>query len=124
MKPMEDTAFIAQMAQFSSLEQANQTRKDQQMQTSSAYLGRSVTVQNNLGTLLTGMVTAVDNSGSSPALVINGTSYPLTAVKRIEVAATTPPPTTPGTPASPSLSTSDQLPQIFNLIRDRITQGI
>lgn len=85
MKPMEDTSFIAQMAQFSSLEQSNQMRKDQQMLTSNGYLGRSVTVQDQMGKLLTGTVTAVDNSGTAPALVINGTNYPLSAVKRIEV---------------------------------------
>ena len=128
MKPMEDTAFIAQMAQFSSLEQANQTRKDQQMMTSTTYLGRNVTVQDGLGKLFTGVVSAVDNSGTAPALVINGTSYPLSAVKRIEPdsAASTSTPTDPTTttPTTTPANTSDQLPEIFNLIRDRVTQGI
>ena len=47
MKPMEDTAFIAQMAQFSSLEQSNSLvremgllRSDQQNLTASGMLGR------------------------------------------------------------------------------------
>lgn len=126
MKPMEDTAFIAQMAQFSSLEQANQTRKDQQMLTSNGYLGRSVTVQDSDGKLFTGLVTAVDNSGSAPALVINGTNYPLSSVKRIEVSGngttTTPPPTDTTTPST--VQTSEQFPQLYNLIRDRIAQGL
>ena len=133
MKPMEDTAFIAQMAQFSSLEQANQTRKDQQMMTSAAYLGRNVTVEDGMGKLFTGVVSAVDNSGSTPALVINGTAYPLSSVKRIEQSSTgtsttpTPTPTEtppPGTPADPALNTSEQFPKIYTLIRDRVTQGI
>ena len=128
MKPMEDTAFIAQMAQFSSLEQASQTRKDQQMMTSTAYLGRNVTVEDGLGHQITGVVTAVDNSGSVPALVINGTNYPLKSVKRVEpsgTTTTTPTETPPtGTPADPALNTSEQFPKIYTLIRDRVTQGI
>jgi hypothetical protein len=46
-------------------------------------------VQNLDGTQVTGLVTALDNSGTTPALVINGTSYSLSSVKRIEAAATT-----------------------------------
>lgn len=131
MKPMEDTAFIAQMAQFSSLEQSKVASKNQQLQTSSGYLGRNVTVQDSAGKLYTGVVTAVDNSGTAPALVINGTNYPLSSVKRIEVSDTTQTPTTPtttppatGNPYQPAVSTSDQFPKLYTLIRDRITQGI
>lgn len=127
MKPMEDTAFISQMAQFSSLEQASQTRKDQQMMTSTTYLGRTVTVEDGLGHQVTGVVSAVDNSGSAPALVINGTNYPLKSVKRVEPAGTTPTdptPTVPSTTPNSSVDTTDQLPKIYTLIRDRVTQGI
>ena len=124
MKPMEDTAFIAQMAQFSSLEQANQTRKDQQMLTSNGYLGRSVTVQDDSGKQFTGTVTAIDNSGSTPALVINGTNYPLSSVKRIEVSGTGTTTTPTDTTNPSSVQTSEQFPQLYNLIRDRIAQGI
>ncbi len=128
MKPMEDTAFIAQMAQFSSLEQSKQTAKNQQMQTGNGYLGRNVTVQDSAGKLFTGMVSAIDNTGSAPALVINGTNYPLSSVKRVEVATTTPtPPSTPpptNNPYQPSVNTSEQFPKLYTLIRDRITQGI
>lgn len=103
MKPMEDTAFIAQMAQFTSLEQMTQLRKDQQLLTGNAYLGRNVTVQDPAdGKPVTGLVSALDNSGKELALIIGGKSYPLSAVKRIEPATpstTTPPPTTQ-TPAA------------------------
>src|SRR5262245_8962148 len=51
MKPMEDTAFIAQMAQFSSLEQSsalardmNLLRSDQLRVTANSYLGHRITV--------------------------------------------------------------------------------
>ncbi|MBI2516376.1 MAG: hypothetical protein HYV95_05615 [Opitutae bacterium] len=102
MKPMEDTAFIAQMAQFTSLEQMTQLRKDQQMLTANAYLGRNVTVQDENGKPVTGLVSALDNSGKELALIIGDKSYPLSAVKRIEPATpstNTPPPTTQ-TPAA------------------------
>src|SRR5437763_16818854 len=51
MKPMEDTAFIAQTAQFSALEQSTtmadqltQMRGDQQKTVANSYLGHRVTV--------------------------------------------------------------------------------
>jgi flagellar basal-body rod modification protein FlgD len=91
MKPMEDTAFIAQMAQFSSLEQAGamskdlaQLRADQQRVTANSYLGHRVTVDAGSGTTVAGDVTAVDSSGAAPQLVINGAAFPLSAVLRVE----------------------------------------
>src|SRR5690349_5974736 len=52
MNPMSDTSFIAQMAQFSALEQSKamqsdlaQLNSDQQLSQTSALLGKTVTVQ-------------------------------------------------------------------------------
>lgn len=109
MKPMEDTAFIAQMAQFSALEQSNSLvqqmtllRAEQQQLTAAGYLGRSVTVENGDGEPVTGEVTAIDNSGAAPALVIGGANYPLSSVRRIEPAVVQPPtPTAPETEDAP-----------------------
>lgn len=91
MKPMEDTAFIAQMAQFSSLEQSSamakdmaQLRADQQRVTANSYLGHRVTVDAGDGTSLSGDVAAVDASGSEPRLMIGGNPFPLSAVLRVE----------------------------------------
>jgi len=98
MQPMDDTAFIAQTAQFTSLQQMTQLNQQQQMMTGTGYLGRNVTVQTPAGQQVTGLVTALDNSGTDPALVINGVSYPLTYVKRIEPApAAAPVPTSTST---------------------------
>ena len=79
MKPMEDTAFIAQMAQFSSLEQAKSMttdmaalRADQQQVVANSYLGHRVTVDAGKGTTATGDVSAVDTRGTDPQIVING----------------------------------------------------
>ena len=86
MKPMDDTAFIAQMAQFTSLQQMTQLTQSQQMLTGSSYLGLNVTVQDAAsGVKTTGVVSAIDNSGTTPALVINGTSYPMSQIKNVQL---------------------------------------
>ena len=94
MKPMEDTAFIAQMAQFSALEQSNSLvremgllRSDQQNLTASGMLGRTVTVGGEDGSPVSGQVTAIENTSSGPVLVIDGEKYPLSAVQRVEYTA-------------------------------------
>ncbi len=100
MKPMDDTAFIAQTAQFSSLQQATAMaqdmaamRADQQRAVANSYLGHRVTVDlgNDAGTTATGDVTAVDNTGTAPRIVVNGQSYDLSAVLRVEPGAVTAP---------------------------------
>ena len=104
MKPMEDTAFIAQMAQFTALDQSSsmakdmaQLRSDQRRVTANSYLGHRVTVDAGDGTSRAGDVSAVDASGTEPKLVIDGQAFSLSAVLRVEpgiVAA--PPPATSG----------------------------
>jgi flagellar basal-body rod modification protein FlgD len=98
MKPMEDTAFIAQMAQFSSLEQSkamaddmSALRADQQRTVANSYLGHRVTVDAGKGATASGDVAAIDNAGTEPMLVINGTLYPLSAVLLVEPGTVTAP---------------------------------
>lgn len=97
MKPMEDTAFVSQMASFSSLAQMNQLTKDfaqlrasQTVSTATSYIGREVTVNptGNAADEVTGMVGSVDTSGDEPLLMINGTPYSLSAVLSIRGAQT------------------------------------
>ncbi len=97
LKPMDDTAFIAQTAQFTSLQQTNtlvqqitQMAAEQNSATANSYIGRQVTVDAGNGTSAAGVVSAVDASGSSPQIVINGQSYPLSAVLRVEPVAVSP----------------------------------
>ncbi len=92
MKPMEDTAFIAQMAQFSALEQSQtltqqmtQLRANQDLATATSYIGRQLTVDLGDGTTATGMVSGVDASGSTPQVIINDHAYPLSSVLRVEL---------------------------------------
>ncbi len=91
MKPMEDTAFIAQMAQFTSLEQSNalvvemgRLRADQQLLMGNGYLGRTVTVEDADGKPVTGLVSALENTAEGTLLTIDGKNYPLASIRRIE----------------------------------------
>jgi flagellar basal-body rod modification protein FlgD len=91
MKPVEDTAFIAQMAQFSALEQSSAMSKDmaalradQLRVTANSYLGQRVTVSTLDGTTTTGDVTAVDITTGEPRLIVGGGAHALSAVLRVE----------------------------------------
>ena len=91
LKPMDDTAFIAQTAQFSALDQSTtmateltQMRADQQRVVANSYLGHHVTVESGEGLTSSGDVTAIDNSGSQPRIVVGGQPYSLSAVLRVE----------------------------------------
>jgi flagellar basal-body rod modification protein FlgD len=104
LKPMDDTAFIAQMAQFTSLQQTQtltqqmtQLRTTQDLTTANSYIGRTVTVNSDgNGTQVTGSVTGVDNSGTSPMIVINGQGYALSSVLYVQ----------PGTAATPGTTST------------------
>ncbi len=100
LKPMDDTSFLAQMAQFTSLQQMSsltteidQMRSDQQKLASTSDLGRSVTMDDGNGKTVTGTVSAVDTSGATPQLKVNGAYYPLSALLSVTDASTaaTPP---------------------------------
>jgi flagellar basal-body rod modification protein FlgD len=90
MKPMEDTSFIAQMAQFSALQQTEQMAKDitslktsNDFSSASSLLGRHVTVTTKKGDV-TGDVSGIDASSGAPQIMIAGQSYPFSSVTRIE----------------------------------------
>lgn len=91
MKPKEDTEFIAQTAQFTALENSTamtaelaQLRLDQQRVVATSYLGRQVTIDLADKGTISGNVTAIDNSGSAPRIVVDGKPYSLSAVLRVE----------------------------------------
>lgn len=91
MKPIEDTSFIAQMAQFSSLEQASAMSKDisqmkaqQQLATANSYLGHRVTVDTGNGETLSGDVTGIEIVDGTPRLVVGDYTFPVSAVLLVE----------------------------------------
>jgi flagellar basal-body rod modification protein FlgD len=96
LKPQSDAEFIAQMAQFSALEQAKsmQTdisalRSEQQLLQANALLGRSVKLLDEQGGIITGNVSAIQVESGIPQLVVNNRPYDLTALLSIEPSATT-----------------------------------
>lgn len=98
MKPMDDTAFIAQTAQFTSLQQTQslvqqmtQLGAAQDFTAANSYIGRQVTIDLGQGATAIGNVTAVDTSGTAPKVVVNGQAFPLSAVLYVESGAVTTP---------------------------------
>ena len=84
MNPMKDTEFIAQMANFSSLEQMRGLSQSftaysssQQMATAPLYLGCEVTVKDPSTPTgeIKGKVESVTVEDGTPALMINGKTY-------------------------------------------------
>ena len=90
MKPMEDTAFIAQMAQFTSLEQSSSMASQltamnakQDIATANSYLGRLVTVNDGKGGTAIGEATGVEVTDGVPRLVVGEFTYSLSSVLRV-----------------------------------------
>lgn len=99
MNPVKDTEFIAQMAQFSSLEQSKAMMQDMASLRASTLLGSTVTVkdENNEDGYAIGVVEGVFMNGKTPELMINGERYDLSAIENI---ATTPVTTPTDNPSS------------------------
>jgi flagellar basal-body rod modification protein FlgD len=90
MNPQGDSEFIAQMAQFSTLEQSKSMTADiamlkaqQEVLTANGLIGRTVTVSQNDKQVAQGTVTSVAMSDDGPAVVINGKNYSLEDVSLI-----------------------------------------
>jgi len=90
LSPQKDTEFVAQMAQFTSLEQTktmgadmSQMRADQQMVQANSLLGRTVILQADETTKVVGQVSAVQIEAGKPMVVVNGQSYDLSQVLTI-----------------------------------------
>lgn len=102
MEPMKDTAFIAQMAQFTSLEQTKAMsadmaalREQQVILQATGVLGRSVEllVDAKEGTTKSGVVTGIHLEAGTPKLVVDGKKYDFDQV--IAIAPEQPAQTTP-----------------------------
>lgn len=96
MKPMEDTAFISQMASFTSLEQMKTLtenfasfQQSQDLSAAQSYLGKTVTVLDANSTTgdVTGAVSSIAITDGSPKLTINGAQYDLSMIQSISAAA-------------------------------------
>jgi len=98
MKPMDDSAFIAQMAQFSSLQQMTtlnsslqSMRNDSQLSSAGGLIGAQVTVANSDKSTVTGVVTGANQTSTGAEVTINGINYPYASITKVTLppAATT-----------------------------------
>ncbi len=85
-KPMENTEFVSQMAQFTSLEQmanlnssfekfSNTLSLAMNMETTLAFLSKNVVAKDSLNAEKTveGKITGIDYTGTTPSLILNVT---------------------------------------------------
>lgn len=82
MNPQKDTDFIAQMAQFNSLEAMqgmqsglSQLQQDQQTLQATSLLGRTVELQVDKDHTAIGVVSAVKIEAGTPKLIVDNKSY-------------------------------------------------
>jgi flagellar basal-body rod modification protein FlgD len=102
MKPMDDTAFIAQMAQFTALSQSQTMTAEmtklstsQSLATANSYLGNQVTVDNGDGTTSSGVVDSIQVTSDGPSLMVGGNPYPISSVVSVAPHAVSSTTTTP-----------------------------
>lgn len=116
MNPMKDTEFIAQMANFSSLEQMRGLSQSftaysnsQQMATAPLYLGCEVTVKDPSAASgeIKGKVESVSVKNGTPLLLINGKTYDPKLITNISLP---PQPVAPAAPTADSSSAAQTTP--------------
>jgi flagellar basal-body rod modification protein FlgD len=90
LNPKKDTDFIAQMAQFSALEQSrsmqsdmSKLRSEQQVLQANSLLSRQVTLMDSDQQVIRGVVSAVHMLDGAPRLVVGGRDYDLSQVLTI-----------------------------------------
>jgi len=86
--PMEDTQFISQMAQFSSLEQMTNmsssfTRLASMMNSQESYSTLGKTVELNVGDTTTSGVVEAATRGENPQIMVNGMYYNMEQIAAI-----------------------------------------
>lgn len=82
LQPMEDTDFIAQMAQFSSLEQMQQMNSSFETWQAYSLIGKNVVADLDGGQIL-GSVTGVIHDGTKQYLQVGTQKVPMSNVKEI-----------------------------------------
>jgi flagellar basal-body rod modification protein FlgD len=95
LQPTNNNEFLAQIAQFTALGQAQQTNSNLQIlvgnqaaQQSVGLIGQAVGITTSNGPV-TGTVSSVDLSGSSPLLTISTSGGPLTGISLSQLTSVT-----------------------------------
>lgn len=97
LEPQSNSEMAAQMAQFTSLQQASSMSASLSMLQANSLIGNTVTLQLDSQTTATGVVQGVVLQSGTPEIVVDGTLYNLNQVTSV---APTPAPTTPASPAA------------------------
>jgi flagellar basal-body rod modification protein FlgD len=81
MSPTDNTAFVAQLAQFSALEASQNTNTSIEKSRAAALIGKTVSgVLSSSQTVFAGIVESVDVSGSEPAVYVNSQKVKLSEI--------------------------------------------
>ena len=83
-KPMDDTAFVAQLAQFSSLEQMQNVSSAMDRQQAGNMIGSTITYTDADGAEQTGIVTAMKITSGQVQVMIGDTAVDLTKVTGVK----------------------------------------
>jgi flagellar basal-body rod modification protein FlgD len=84
LNPQSDTAFAAQLAQFSALQQSQTMTSDMQALQANSLIGRTVTVASTTSNATsTGAVTGVQIASGNPEVLVNGQLYNLSQITAI-----------------------------------------
>jgi flagellar basal-body rod modification protein FlgD len=104
LNPESDTDFAAQLAQFSSLQEATTMAGNMQGMQATGLLGATVTVNSSTNSTAqtTGVVSQIDMSSGAPEIEVNGQLFSLSQIANIAPTVTTAPTTTPATTGSTS----------------------
>lgn len=84
LNPMEDTQFISQMAQFSSLEQMQNMSTAMETTKATGMVGSLVTWNDGTGQLLYGVATGVKIVNGQPQLMVGDTQVELSKITAVE----------------------------------------
>ena len=95
LSPQKDTEFVAQMAQFSAMESTKAMQTEIQTLRANSLIGHTVEVKVEKRDNVYGEVMGVDSTKGGPRIIIEGVSYPVSDVMRVERGSFTPPATAP-----------------------------
>ncbi len=84
LQPLEDKEFIAQMAQFTSLEQMKNLNTAIQTTQATGMLGKTITWADTDGTVLSGVVDSVKVVSGEPSLIVGDKSVPIAKVTTVK----------------------------------------
>jgi flagellar basal-body rod modification protein FlgD len=89
LQPMDNTEFVAEMAQFSSLEQMENLNTSSDITQATSLIGKTISWTDSTNTVQSGTVTSVNIVNSVPQLMVGTTEVDLSSVSAIATTSTT-----------------------------------